>query len=52
VIGLLPPALQRFTVYSAGIAASAKEPAAGRAFIEFLAAPQAIAIYKAKGLAL
>jgi len=52
VIGLLPPALQRFTVYSAGIPAYAKEPSAGRAFIEFLAAPQAIAIYKAKGLAL
>jgi molybdate transport system substrate-binding protein len=52
VIGLLPPALQRFTVYSAGIPAYAKEASAGRAFIEFLAAPQAIAIYKAKGLAL
>jgi molybdate transport system substrate-binding protein len=52
VIGLLPPALQRFTLYSAGIAANAKEPSAGRAFVEFLAAPDAIAIYKAKGLAL
>jgi molybdate transport system substrate-binding protein len=52
VIGLLPPALQRFTVYSAGIPANAKEPSAGRAFVEFLAAPEAIAIYKAKGLAL
>jgi molybdate transport system substrate-binding protein len=52
VIGLLPPALQRFTVYSAGIPASAKEPSAGRTFIEFLAAPRAIAVYKTKGLAL
>jgi molybdate transport system substrate-binding protein len=52
VIGLLPPELQRFTVYSAGIPASAKEPSAGRALVEFLAAPDAIAIYKAKGLAL
>jgi molybdate transport system substrate-binding protein len=52
VIGLLPSALQRFTVYSAGIPASAKEPSAGRTFIEFLAAPQAIAVYKTKGLAL
>jgi molybdate transport system substrate-binding protein len=52
VIGLLPPALQRFTVYSAGIPANAKEASAGRALVDFLAAPQAIAIYKAKGLAL
>jgi molybdate transport system substrate-binding protein len=52
VIGMLPPELQRITVFAAGITASAKQPAAGRALIGFLNAPAALAIYKAKGLAL
>jgi molybdate transport system substrate-binding protein len=52
VIGMLPAELQRLTVYSAGIAASAQQPAGGRALIQFLAAPEAKAIYKTKGLAL
>ena len=52
VIGMLPAELQRFTVYSAGIAANAKQPAAGSALIRFLATPEATAIYKTKGLAL
>jgi molybdate transport system substrate-binding protein len=52
VIGMLPPELQRITVFAAGIAASAKQPAAGRVLIGFLTAPAALAIYKTKGLAL
>jgi molybdate transport system substrate-binding protein len=52
VIGMLPPELQRLTVYSAGITANAKQPAAGSALIRFLATPEATAIYKNKGLAL
>jgi molybdate transport system substrate-binding protein len=52
VIGMLPPELQRITVFSAGITANAKQPAAGRALIGFLAAPAALAIYRTKGLAL
>lgn len=52
VIGMLPPELQQITLYSAGIAASAKQPSAGRALIRFLATPEATAIYKIKGLAL
>jgi molybdate transport system substrate-binding protein len=52
VIGMLPADLQQFTVYSAGVTASAKQPSAGRALIGFLAAPAATAIYKTKGLAL
>jgi molybdate transport system substrate-binding protein len=52
VIGMLPPELQRITVFSAGITASAKQPAAGHALIGFLTAPAALAIYKTKGLAL
>jgi molybdate transport system substrate-binding protein len=52
VIGMLPPELQQITVYSAGIATTAKEPDAGRALIGFLSVPEAIAIYKIRGLML
>jgi molybdate transport system substrate-binding protein len=52
VIGLLPAALQQITTYSAGVATSAKQPDAGRALIRFLAAPEAAAVYRTKGLAL
>jgi molybdate transport system substrate-binding protein len=52
VIGLLPRELQQITTYSAGIAASAKQPDVGRGLIRFLAAPEAAAVYKTKGLAL
>ena len=51
VIGMLPPELQQITTFAAGIAADAKEPAAGRALIGFLTAPAATALYKTKGLA-
>jgi molybdate transport system substrate-binding protein len=47
---MLPPELQQITVYSAGIATTAKEPDAGRALIGFLSVPEAIAIYKTRGL--
>jgi molybdate transport system substrate-binding protein len=52
VIGMLPPELQQVTTYSASIATSAKEPDAARVLIHFLAAPDAIAIYKLRGLML
>jgi molybdate transport system substrate-binding protein len=41
IIGPLPDALQKITVFSAGIATTAKEPDAGRALIKFLASPAA-----------
>jgi molybdate transport system substrate-binding protein len=52
VIGMLPAELQQITTYSAGITISAKEPDAARMLIHFLAAPEAIAIYKLRGLLL
>ena len=52
VIGMLPAELQQITTYSAGITAGAKQPESARAFIRHLAAPEATAIYKTKGLAL
>ena len=52
MIGLLPPALQQTTIYSAGITASAKQPEAAKAMIGALTTPDAKSIFKAKGLGL
>jgi molybdate transport system substrate-binding protein len=52
VIGMLPAELQQITTYSAGITAGARQPEPARALIRHLAAPEATAIYKTKGLAL
>jgi molybdate transport system substrate-binding protein len=41
VVGPLPDALQKVTVFSAGIATVSKEPEAGKALIKFLASPAA-----------
>ncbi|MFB9265162.1 extracellular solute-binding protein [Bradyrhizobium erythrophlei] len=41
IVGPLPEALQKITVFSAGIATVAKEPDAGKALISFLASPDA-----------
>jgi molybdate transport system substrate-binding protein len=39
IVGPLPDALQKITVFSAGIATVSKEPEAGKALIKFLASP-------------
>jgi molybdate transport system substrate-binding protein len=52
VIGLLPDKLQQITINAAGITAIAKEPDAARALIRHLTTPEALVIYKAKGLGL
>ena len=49
-IGPLPAEVQRVTVFSAGIAAASKEPAAARAFIKFLASPAAASAISKSGL--
>ncbi|MBV8924103.1 MAG: molybdate ABC transporter substrate-binding protein [Bradyrhizobium sp.] len=41
IVGQLPDPLQKITVFSAGIATGASEPAAGKALIKFLASPEA-----------
>jgi len=41
-VGPLPPGAQKVTVFSAGVAVGAKEPAAARALIQFLASPAAV----------
>jgi molybdate transport system substrate-binding protein len=50
LLGPLPPELQSYTGYSAGVGITAKETEAGRALINFLKAPAAISVLKAKGM--
>ena len=52
VIGLLPDELQQITINSAGITAIAKEPDVARALVNQLTSPEALALYKTKGLGL
>ncbi len=49
-VGPLPPEVQRVTVFSAGVAAGAKEPALARALIKFLASPAASLAIRKSGL--
>jgi len=41
IVGPLPEALQKITVFSAGIASVSREPDAGKALIKFLVSPAA-----------
>jgi molybdate transport system substrate-binding protein len=52
VIGMLPAELQQMTTYSAGVTTSARQVESAKAFIRHLVAPEAMTIYKTKGLAL
>ncbi len=48
--GRLPPEVQQVTVYSAGLAAGAKDSDAGRALIRYLTSPDAAAVIEKNGL--
>jgi molybdate transport system substrate-binding protein len=50
IIGALPAEIQKVTVFSAGIAAGAKEPQAAAVLIAFLAAPSAAAVIVKSGM--
>ena len=50
VLGPIPAEIQKVTVFSAGLAASAQEPEAGAALIKFLAAPTAAPFIKNSGM--
>jgi molybdate transport system substrate-binding protein len=50
LVGPLPAEIQNFTIYSAGVAATAKDGAAASAFVKFLSGPHALPIIKAKGM--
>ncbi len=49
-LGPLPAEVQQITVFSAGLHASAKEPAAAKAFVTFLTAPAAVPVIKKTGM--
>jgi len=50
IVGPLPPDVQEITIFSAGLHARAKEPQAAQALVEFLKAPAAAPIIRAKGM--
>jgi len=50
IVGPLPAEVQKITIFSAGIAAGAKEPAAGKALIAFLGSPAAAPVITKSGL--
>jgi len=49
VLGPLPPELQNYTVFYAGVGVGLKDSAAAKALIKFLTTPAAGAVFKAKG---
>jgi molybdate transport system substrate-binding protein len=50
IVGPLPPAVQRVTVFAAAVARNSRHPDAARAFIRFLASPQAAGVVVKSGL--
>ncbi len=50
IVGPIPPEVQQPTVYATGLAAGAKEPAAAKALIAFLASPAAAQAVKNSGM--
>jgi molybdate transport system substrate-binding protein len=49
-VGPLPAEIQKVTLFSAGVASGAKEPAAAKLLIQFLSSPAAFATIKKTGL--
>jgi molybdate transport system substrate-binding protein len=49
-VGTIPEAVQQPTIFSAGLAANAREPEAARAFIRYLASPDAAPALTRTGL--
>jgi molybdate transport system substrate-binding protein len=49
-VGPLPPEIQKVTLYSAGVATNATEPAPARLLIQYLSSPEAYATIKKTGL--
>lgn len=50
LVGPLPAEIQNYTVYAGGISAAARDPAAARALLDWLASPAAQAVLKDKGM--
>jgi molybdate transport system substrate-binding protein len=50
IVGPLPPEIQKVTIYSAAVAAGAKEPEEAKALLKFLASTEALPAVKQSGL--
>ena len=50
VVGPLPEALQQVSVFAAAVMPTARDPAAARAFVDYLAGPEAEGLVNARGL--
>ena len=50
IVGGLPPEIQRYVNFGAGVSASSKEPEVARALLRFMTSPSAAAVAKTKGL--
>lgn len=48
--GWLPPDLNDWVLFTGGVSSNAKEPAAARAFLQYLTTPELMAVFKANGL--
>ncbi len=49
VVGPLPPEVQSYTAFHAGVGSASKSAAAAKALAQFLTAPASAAVFKAKG---
>jgi molybdate transport system substrate-binding protein len=49
-LGYLPEEINSWLLFSGGVSVNAKEPAAGRALLNFLTTPAAMAVFKENGL--
>ena len=49
-VGAVPREIQSYVVFTAGVAASAKDAAAAKALLQFMTGPDAAAVFKAKGM--
>jgi molybdate transport system substrate-binding protein len=50
LVGPLPPELQSYSVFNAGISATTTQRQAAMAFLDFLASPQASAVFRKRGV--
>lgn len=49
LLGPLPQELQNISVLAAGVFAASKQPQAAQALVDFLATPESVRVFKAKG---
>jgi molybdate transport system substrate-binding protein len=50
LVGPLPPEIQSYVMFTAGVSASSKVPDAARQLIQFLTGPTALSVIRAQGM--